>query len=299
VTPKTQPAHGMIGITLVVVAACAYGTVPIFAKTAFAQGVSLPAFLALRFAMAAVLLWAAVPLVSGKLPRGADAARLFALGAAGYGGQSAAFFFALERLPASTTALLLYTYPAIVTVAAAIFLRDRLTARKIGAVLVAFAGTSLVVGGRTGHVAAAGVAFALLSASIYSAYILFGSSLFRRVPPVASAAVVMSGTAATFLVYAIAARSLALPADAAQAVTIGTVALVGTAVPVLAFLAGMPRIGPARASILSTFEPAVTVLLAAAVLGEPFALAQIAGALSVLGSVAMLEYGRSDEPAPM
>ena len=290
---------GVVGVALVVASACAYGTVPILAKTAFREGATLPEFLTLRFALAAALLWAAVPLTGGALPRKADVARLLAMGAIGYGGQSASFFLALARLPAATTALLLYTYPAIVTLGAAALLHDRLTARKAIAVAIAFGGTSLVVRGQFGGAEPIGVSFALASATIYSAYILFGSRLFTAVPPVASAATVMTGTAFTFFTYSFVTNQLAWPATALQGTTIAIVAVVGTAVPVLAFLAGMPRIGPARASILSTFEPAVTVLLAAAVLGEPFAAAQAIGAACVIASVIVLEAGRADEPARM
>lgn len=289
----------MLGAVLVVASAFAYGTVPIFAKVAFRDGVTLPEFLSLRFALAAALLWAAVGLSGGKLPRAAHTFRLLLLGAVGYGGQSAAFFFALQRLPASTTALLLYTYPAIVTLAAAALFHDRLTARKLIAVAVAFGGTSLVVQGQIGGIDPTGVAFSLLSASIYSAYILFGSRIFTQAPPIASAALVLTGTALSYGVFAAASGQLVLPATSMQAATIAAVALIGTALPVLAFLAGMPLLGPARASILSTFEPTVTVVLAADVLGEPFRLSQIVGAVCVIASVIVLESGRPAEPARM
>jgi drug/metabolite transporter (DMT)-like permease len=289
----------MLGIAFVVASAIAYGTVPIIAKTAFRDGVALPEFLTLRFALAAALLWAAVPLSGGGLPRSAHFARLFAMGAVGYGGQSAAFFLALQRLPASTCALLLYAYPAIVTLAAAALLHDRLTVRKVGAAAIGFAGTSLVVQGMVGGIDPTGVGFALLSAVIYSAYILFGSRLFADVAPVAAAAVVMSGTASAYGVFAAVTRQMTFPTDATQVWIIALAAVVGTAVPVLGFLAGMPRIGPSRASILSTFEPVVTVLLAAAVLGEAFRAVQIVGAICVIASVLLLESGRPSEPARM
>ncbi|HLA86613.1 MAG TPA: DMT family transporter, partial [Anaerolineales bacterium] len=44
--------------------------------------------------------------------------------------------------------------------------------------------------------------------------------------------------------------------------------LISTIIPVVTFLAGLERIGPTNAAMLSTLEPVVTVLLAAWLFGE-------------------------------
>jgi drug/metabolite transporter (DMT)-like permease len=51
------------------------------------------------------------------------------------------------------------------------------------------------------------------------------------------------------------------------------------------FLASLPRIGAARASLLSTLEPVVTVLLAAALLGDRLSPLQLLGGALVLVAV--------------
>jgi drug/metabolite transporter (DMT)-like permease len=293
--PQIRPAP--IGIVLVVVSAVAYGTVPIVAKLAFGSGVALPLFLSWRFSLAALALWAVVPLSGGSTLSRRRIAGLLAMGAIGYAGQSAAFFAALQRMPAAATALLLYTYPAMVTIGAGTVLRERIDDRKIVAVIIAFAGCSLVVQGQAGGLSPTGVGFALLSAAVYSAYILFGSRLFAGAAPVASSALVMTATAATFVVAAVARTGLSVPSSAAQFGWILLAATLGTALPVLAFLSGMPRIGASRASIISTLEPVVTVALAGVVLAQPLGPMQIAGAICILSSVAVLESGRGSGPA--
>lgn len=290
---------GLTGVLLVVVSAAAYGTVPIFAKLVFREGVSLPQMLSWRFVLAAALLWVATLLSGGGVRSRGKVVRLLLMGAVGYAGQAAAFFFALARLPAATTALLLYTYPAMVTLGSAVFLGERLGARKVAAVLVAFGGTTLVLQGQAGPLNPVGVAFGLLSAAMYSAYVLFGSRFFANVHPIAASATVMSATAVSFVTYAAVAGQISVPSHPAQVGLIVTIAVVGTALPVLAFVAGMPRVGPSRASILSTFEPVVTVTLAAAVLGEALHPLQILGAACIILSVAVLEAGGHAEPAAM
>jgi drug/metabolite transporter (DMT)-like permease len=294
---QLQRRGGFFGAALVVISAFAYGTVPVLAKLTFRTGVTLPEFLLWRFAAAALLLWVVVAMTRGGLPSRGRILGLVLMGAIGYAGQSAAFFAALVRIPAAATALLLYTYPAIVTLAAAMFLREPLTVRKTAAIAIAFIGTALIVQAQLGGVAPAGIAFALLSAIIYSAYVLVGSKLFAGVSPLAAAATVMTSTAVSYLIFAVASGQFAIPANSTQTGMIVLIAVVGTAIPVLAFVVGMPRIGPSRASILSTFEPAVTVLLATAVLGEPLHAPQLAGAACIVASVVVLEAGRAGEPA--
>jgi drug/metabolite transporter (DMT)-like permease len=53
-----------------------------------------------------------------------------------------------------------------------------------------------------------------------------------------------------------------------------------------AFLAGMAIVGPTRASVLSSLEVIVTLVLAAVLLGERLAPLQWAGAALILGAVA-------------
>jgi drug/metabolite transporter (DMT)-like permease len=51
------------------------------------------------------------------------------------------------------------------------------------------------------------------------------------------------------------------------------------------FFAGLHRVGPTRASIISTAEPLTAVLLAFAIFGESMTLLQLAGGALVLGGV--------------
>ena len=62
-------------------------------------------------------------------------------------------------------------------------------------------------------------------------------------------------------------------------------ALVSTVGAVALFFAGLRRVGPTAASILSTLEPVVTVALAFAVFGESLGPAQLAGGALVLLAV--------------
>jgi drug/metabolite transporter (DMT)-like permease len=63
---------------------------------------------------------------------------------------------------------------------------------------------------------------------------------------------------------------------------------VSTVVAIVAFFAGLARLGPTRTATLSTLEPVVTVTLAAVVLGEAVGPLQAAGGALVLAAVLVL-----------
>jgi drug/metabolite transporter (DMT)-like permease len=66
---------------------------------------------------------------------------------------------------------------------------------------------------------------------------------------------------------------------------------------ILTFFAGLQRLGAAQASMLSTLEPVVTVLLAALLLGEHIGAAQAVGGGLILAGVLWLTR-RGSAPAP-
>jgi drug/metabolite transporter (DMT)-like permease len=62
-------------------------------------------------------------------------------------------------------------------------------------------------------------------------------------------------------------------------------AVVSTVGAISLFFAGLRRVGPSAASILSTIEPVVTVALAFVVFGESLGTAQLVGGVLVLSAV--------------
>ena len=69
---------------------------------------------------------------------------------------------------------------------------------------------------------------------------------------------------------------------------VGCIALISTVVAVSLFFAGLSRVGPSSAAILSTVEPLVTVLLAFLVFSETLTPVQVLGGVLVLGGVVVL-----------
>lgn len=282
------------GTLLVLASAAAFGSMGIFGKLAYEEGANAGTVLAARFVVASALLWAFV-LVTGRLGALRAVGRrdlwiALALGAVGYSAQATTYFLALDRLDASVLTLLLYTFPAMVSIGAIALGRDTASWQTGAGIALSFGGTALVaLGGGSGPLDAVGVALGLTAAVVYSVYILSSEGVAERMSPLALTTYVCSGAAFTMVIGTTLTGSVDLAAVSAEGLGwIAAIALVSTIAAITLFFAGLPLVGPTAASILSTFEPVVAVTLAWLVLDEPLGIAKILGGALVLGAVLVI-----------
>jgi len=216
--------------------------------------------------MAAMVMVAIVAVRRSPLPRGRTLFGLILMGAVGYVGQSLTYFTALTLASASLVSLLLYLYPAIVTMLSAWFFKERLTPLKLGALMLALGGTVLTIG-PTGNGRLPGILLALAAAVIYSGYILVGSRLMPHASAIRSSTIVITSAALVYIGI-VAVRGPVFPSTLPGWGAVVAIALISTVLSIVTFFAGLERVGPSKASTLSTLEPVVSVGLAILVLGK-------------------------------
>lgn len=290
------------GVALCLASAVGFGLMAILAKEAYAAGVDVTTVLVLRFAIAATAFWL---IVAGRRPVW-PARRVvlgsLALGGACYAAQAGLVFAALTHIDASLTSLLLYIYPALVFLAALALGRERADRRRTGALVLASGGAALVLlGGGTGALEPAGVAMALGAAVVYTAYILMADRILGHIDAFLVSALIATGAFASFSAFAAVSGGVSLGFQPRGWLIIAGLSLVSTVMPVTAFMLGLPKVGPATASIVSTAEPVVTVTLAMVVFGERLGPVQAMGGALVVGAVVLLQAGgkvRSDAAPP-
>jgi drug/metabolite transporter (DMT)-like permease len=272
----------------------AFGAMAVFGKLAYGEGTTVGTLLAVRFALAAALFWVLVLARGGaheiRALRRRDIAAGLALGACGYSIQAGCYFAALERIDASLLAMLLYTFPAIVAAVAVAIGRERLDARRLTALGLAFGGLVFVLAGTgMGALDPLGAGLALTAACVYSAYILVSDSVVGRISPPVLAALVCSGAAVALTLGSTVLGQLR-PGDITVAGWgwLACLAFVSTVGAVSFFFAGLKCVGPTTASILATVEPLVTVVLAVLVFGERLGPLQLLGGTLIVGAVLAL-----------
>lgn len=272
-------------IALILLSALGFGSIAIFAKIAYASGISPSMLLALRFSLAAALLAPVVWAKRLRLPRGRALAG-FALMGALYTAQAQSYFTALLYASSGLVSLLLYVYPVLVTILAVAFGWEKLDRRTFILLLLAITGMAVTLGGNL-QGQPLGIVLGLLAAAIYAVYIVIGGRVTKGTDPLAGTLVIMTAAALGNGSFAIAGSSV-LPSGIGAWLAIGVIALFSTVIAIAAFLVGIKYVGPAQASIISTLEPVITLCLGVALLAESVSGGQLAGGAMVLAAVVLL-----------
>jgi drug/metabolite transporter (DMT)-like permease len=284
------------GLGWIVLSALGFGSMALFARIAYADGVSTTSLLAWRFLLAALVLGPVLLIRGTRLPRGRDLAGFVGLGVL-CAGVAWAYFLSLRYASSGLVALLVYTYPVLVAVLGALLGLDRFGRPEQRALLACCIGLLLLLGRALSSGQPLGIALALLSGLLYAIYILIGSRFGRDTDPLAATWVVLT-TAAVMHVGFAWLNGPTWPAHAYGWCALLALSSFSSALAVAAFLTGLRRIGPTMASVLSTLEPVVTIGLGIGFLGESISLPNLCGSLLVLGAAIGLALARSKTPVP-
>lgn len=292
-----------IGAGLCILSAASYGSTPILGKLGYANGLTLTNMLSLRFGGAAIVLFAYLALFQRRViyPGRRWSIILFLIGAVGYAGNTALFFGALQRIPASMASPILFIYPVFVALSEWMITRISPSRREWAAIAMAVAGVFFAAGldftntmGQLDVANGMGLAMVLGSAVLYTTYVIINYRLTQKVGAWVSVAWISAGAAVSFSLAGWITGTLDFNMSPTSVWILLGMIIFSTILPLGTFLAGMARTGPTTASLVSTLEPAFTVLLALALLGERLTLLQGVGIGLVLAAAILLtiSHGR-------
>ena len=275
----------LTGIILIAISAASFGTLAIFGRYAYAENIDTFTLLFLRFGFSASFMTMMLILRKEPFPRGRILAQLIGMGGIGYAGQSFLYLTAIKYASAGLVALLLYLYPFFVAILSMIFLQEKLTRVKAFALALALCGTALTVGPVSGQ--PIGAIMAIVAALGYSIYIIVGANVMKHVSPFQSSTVIFASASVVYGLLTF-TNGIHLPQTNFGWLLIAGIVVVSTIIPVTTFLAGLERIGPTNAAMLSTIEPIITVFLATVLFGDKLAPIVLAGGVLILIAVVIL-----------
>ncbi len=302
--PPSDRRQRWIGVGLVTLAGAGYAVQSILAKVAYDDGADVPTVLGVRFGVASLLVWTVVLALRRQRWPPLRVPPLQALGFAVLGllfVTNALFaYLALTDLPAGTTTLLIFVFPALVVLWSRLLFGERLGRLKLGCLALGLVGCVLTVDpvavfAAGSAVSLAGVGWALLSALSNSWYATLAGPIGRGRPGLTAAAYSLPVTAACFLAY-LAARGGPSGdiGGAGWLACLGVGALAGLSV--CAVLTGIARIGSSQTAIVSTSEPAIAVLLGALVLGESVKSITLLGGACIAAAIVLLSRAAPATP---
>ena len=278
----------------VLAAGSLWGFMGLFSRTLGTIGVPSTGAILLRCAIAA-LLFAVTMLVTGPRQfhvKPKDFWCFFGSGVCSLLFFTYCYFQAITIMSLSTAAILLYTAPSIVMVLSLFLFKEKITTRKVIALVLAFAGCCLVsgIGGGEKALTATGLLYGLGSGVGYALYSIFARFALDRG---------YSSNTVNFYSCLLAAIGAALiwgisePAGAmfASWINFGLCMAAGVItcyLPYLLYTYGLTGLETGKASILASVEPVVATLVGIFVYHESMTLMSAAGVLCVLFAVVLL-----------
>lgn len=290
---NTAAKKSPLGDILIIIAGLFWGSMGIFVRRLNGLGFTSIQVACVRLVTAGII-FALILLI--KDPKGfrisiKDIPLFLALGLVSILFFTCCYFTAIRLMTMSTAAILLYTSPIWVMVLSVIFLKEKITSRKITALILAFAGCVLV-SGFGGKVTLTGVLAGLGSGLGYGLYSIFGTFALKKYKP-------LTVTCYTFLIAGLGSVFVSDPADLISKISaaesmpklfgfIVLTAIVTAVIPFLLYTVGLNMTTASKAAVLATVEPAAATLFGFFVMKETIGPAAICGIVLVFAAITVL-----------
>ena len=209
------------------------------------------------------------------------------------------YFKAMDYMSLSNAAILLYTAPCFVIIISAVLFKEKITPKKIAAMLMAFAGCCLVSGIGTGdEISAIGLVLGLCSGLCYALYSIFSRFAINRGYSsftINFYSCLLAGIGATAVGGTDFISLISLtPSNLLFAVATG---LVTCFLPYLLYTYGLIGIENGKASIMASIEPVVATLCGVFIYNEGLTVMSTVGILLVLSAIVLLKEKSTTEQA--
>lgn len=283
-----------LDLVLIIIAACFWGSMGIFVRRLTTYGFDSIQIVSIRVTLAALIfcMFLTVGKRSGFRISLRDIPLFLGLGLGSILFFTVCYFTAITIMPLSTAAILLYTSPIWIMLMSAMFFREKMTGRKVIALLLAFGGCVLVSGISGDGITFMGLLLGLGSGIGYGLYSILGTVALRKYSP-------YTVTTYTFLFAAVGSWAICKPADmlskfekaddlAGLIFFCILTAFVTAVIPFLAYTLGLRSVEASKAGIIATIEPVVATLVGIICFSEKLTLLPGIGIVLVLSAVIIL-----------
>ncbi len=202
------------------------------------------------------------------------------------------YFSAVKYTTLAVAITLLYTYPVFVAILSALFLGERLTRTKVGAILVTLLGSALVAQAYSVDLLRLnlrGTLFGLMTGVSMALYTIFGKRALSRYSPW-TVVLYAFGAGTLFLALGSGGRLLAAAHYPAAAwLWILGLALIPSLGGYTLYTLGLRDLPASQASVIATWEVVTAAALGWLCYGELLAFPQIVGAALVCGGIVWIQ----------
>jgi len=281
------------GIIYTILSAVIFGIMPILARLAYDGGVNSFTLVFLRFIFAVFILFIflLIKKVDFKIKRD-EIKTLIILGILGYTMTPLTLFMSYDYISVGLATTLHFIYPVVITLISIILYKEKIYFNKIIALILACIGIYLLIEMGSGDLSIKGIFLSLGSGVFYSYYVL--GIAHSKIKDINCFVITfyLSVVASIFLfIVGIFTDQLCFDFSANAWGMSVVIAVFTSIIAVILMQAGIKIVGASTASILSTFEPIVGILLGVLILNERITIRIIMGCVLVVFSVIILALG--------
>jgi drug/metabolite transporter (DMT)-like permease len=291
------------GTLWILAAAALWGLSATGAKVLQNQGVGTLLIVQTRVTISCLLMLAFFTVKRPDLlrVRTADLWRLILIGLVGVAGTNFTYYYTIKESTVALAILLQYLAPLAVMGFAVWKGDEEISPGKVAAALAALFGCFLAVGGLgSGDLRLSPLALftGILSMVGFAFMTVYPRYLFVRYSVLTVQFYAVLFASLFWLVVHPPWTTMGEPVSAETWGALAALSVGSVLIPYSLYLAGLRRVVPSRAIIISTFEPVVAIVSAAVVLGEAMDALRILGAVLVLGAIVALQV-RPDQKRPV
>ena len=190
----------------------------------------------------------------------------------------------------SVATLCYYTAPVAVILGSFVFYREKITVKKITAVITAVAGLVLITGTSDGSVTVKGIIYGLASAALYAGVTLINKSV-KGISGLSITIVQLVGAAVVMLPYTLIKDGIpTVTGGAAEVVSILILGFIHTGAALYMYFSSIQALPVSAVAVISYIDPASALFFAAVFLDEKAGLNGIIGAVLIIGGAVISEF---------
>lgn len=204
-------------------------------------------------------------------------------------------FIGLLYVDAALERLIVFTYPTMIIIISAIFLRREIKPRQVSAIVISYIGILISFGNKLSMEPSAqfwiGVIFIFLSALTYAVFLIASEGIISRLGSMRFTTIATLSMTVCVLVHAVFAGKTNVALMDSKAVwACVLMAILSTIAPIYMFNIAVGKLGVTNMSVIACLGPACTLILASVLIKEKITMWEISGTFVVMLGVLIISF---------
>lgn len=279
-----------LGILFASLSGALYGTLGLFGVYLLREGLGLNEFLFWRFFLSVILL---LPFLNTKQHWRDSFSKkgliIISVSSIFYASSTSFYFYAIECIGSGLAMVLFYCYPVFVVLLDWVHGKNPPSKITLTGLAIVLLGTLFLSDPSNWHLSIDGIGWGLFCAFSFGIYFYTSQRSIRGLSVLSGTFCICLGNFLIFSLLVIYKGSLYLPTTAWVVGNISGLAILSTVLPIYLVYVALRTIDGTKASVLSVFEPIVTIILGIIFLHEKITLVQYIGVLIILIGVYVVQ----------